>query len=325
MAIADKLTELQATKTAIKTAIENKGQDLSGVPFTEYASKIDAIQGGSSEDAEFIKGFTNRTNMTNMFYGCTELTVVPYMDTSKVTYMDSMFQWCSKLISVPQMDTSNVLRMNQMFRGCAELTTVPYMDTSSLTSMPHMFNGCNKLIDIPAFDTHGVTDFAYMCNGCFEIRTIPKLNTSNAVTMAYAFKDCLKLETVSELDVRNATNLLGIVNECRELTTCLLKNIKVNLQVGRGTSWGTKLTRESALHLCKECRTTTSANTLTFATPVYNDLETLYVKLIPITDEMRAEDDLIDEKLPFEVCGSTDEGAMTIASYMTLKNWAIAK
>jgi hypothetical protein len=44
--IADRLTELQATKMAIKTAIEEKGQSLSGVPFTEYASKIREISGG---------------------------------------------------------------------------------------------------------------------------------------------------------------------------------------------------------------------------------------------------------------------------------------
>jgi hypothetical protein len=46
MAIADKLTELQATKTAIKTAIEGKGQDLTDIPFTRYAEKITAIEGG---------------------------------------------------------------------------------------------------------------------------------------------------------------------------------------------------------------------------------------------------------------------------------------
>lgn len=48
MSIADKLTELQETKTAIKTAIEGKlGENaLANVPFTGYAEKITAIQGG---------------------------------------------------------------------------------------------------------------------------------------------------------------------------------------------------------------------------------------------------------------------------------------
>lgn len=46
MSIADKLNELQATKVAIKNAIEEKGQDLTNVRFTEFAEKITAISGG---------------------------------------------------------------------------------------------------------------------------------------------------------------------------------------------------------------------------------------------------------------------------------------
>ena len=38
---------------------------------------------------------------------------------------------------------------------------------------------------------------------------------------------------------------------------------------------------------------------------------------------MRAEDDLIDEKLPFEVCESADEGGMLTTDYVGLKNWSI--
>ena len=52
--ISENLQTLQTTKASIKTAIENKGQDLTDVPFTQYASKIDAIQtggGGGSGDS----------------------------------------------------------------------------------------------------------------------------------------------------------------------------------------------------------------------------------------------------------------------------------
>ena len=38
---------------------------------------------------------------------------------------------------------------------------------------------------------------------------------------------------------------------------------------------------------------------------------------------MRASDILVDRKLPFEVCNSTDSGAMTISEYLALKNWQI--
>ena len=41
--IAENLLALQQTKANIKTAIESKGQDLTNVPFTEYAEKINLI------------------------------------------------------------------------------------------------------------------------------------------------------------------------------------------------------------------------------------------------------------------------------------------
>lgn len=46
MLIADKLSELHRTKADIKTAIEGKGQDMTDVPFTQYATAIATINVG---------------------------------------------------------------------------------------------------------------------------------------------------------------------------------------------------------------------------------------------------------------------------------------
>jgi len=50
MAIADKLLELNDVKQDIKTAIEDKGVDMTDVPFTGYSTKIDSITGMSYHD-----------------------------------------------------------------------------------------------------------------------------------------------------------------------------------------------------------------------------------------------------------------------------------
>lgn len=47
--ISENLLALNETKQAIKTAIENKGQDLTGVPFTDYANKISEIASGGKK------------------------------------------------------------------------------------------------------------------------------------------------------------------------------------------------------------------------------------------------------------------------------------
>ena len=47
MTIADKLLELNDVKQDIKTAIEDKGVDMTDVPFTDYPTKIDSITVGT--------------------------------------------------------------------------------------------------------------------------------------------------------------------------------------------------------------------------------------------------------------------------------------
>lgn len=111
---------------------------------------------------------------------------------------------------------------------------------------------------------------------------------------------------------------------CKALTTCLLKNIKVNLTVGSGSSYGRLLTVESLLHLIQELINVNTSRTLTIGTTNLKKINTTYVKLVDITDEMRTEDPYVDQKLPFEVCKSTDEGAMLLTTtYVALKNWII--
>ena len=46
MSVADKLLQVNQVKQDIKDAIEDKGVDLSGVAFTDYAEKIGLIEGG---------------------------------------------------------------------------------------------------------------------------------------------------------------------------------------------------------------------------------------------------------------------------------------
>lgn len=54
--IAENLLELQQVKTDIKTAIKSKGQDLTDVPFTEYADKINLISGADVSETN-IQGY----------------------------------------------------------------------------------------------------------------------------------------------------------------------------------------------------------------------------------------------------------------------------
>ena len=71
------------------------------------------------------------------------------IDYSHITDMSFMFYDCSELTSIPLLNTSNVTNMSYMFYNCNELTTIPLLDTSKVTNMSYMFDGCSKLTSIP--------------------------------------------------------------------------------------------------------------------------------------------------------------------------------
>lgn len=225
------------------------------------------------------------------------------IDTSKATSTKQMFANCSGITSVPTIDTGNSTDFSYMFAYDANLKTVPLLDSTKVTAVDSMFYQCKALTDVPLFDTSKATNFASFFAQCESLKVIPAFDLrSSPIYSAFS----------------------SIVWRCYALTECWFRNIKHNIQVSDGSSWGHLLTVESLLHLCKECRMSTQARALTMGTANLAKLEGIYVKLIDITDEMRAEDDLIDEKHPFAQCESTDEGAMTIQDYMATKKWSLA-
>lgn len=131
------------------------------------------------------------------------------------------------------------------------------------------------------------------------------------------------VEVIRGYDIRSSANITNFISGCSKIREIWIKNIKANLQVGSANTWGHLLTLESLIHLIGELRTVRYLTTLTVGSANLEKLANIYVKTVEITDEMRANDDLIDEKLPFEVCESTDEGACLITEYVNYKNWQI--
>ena len=265
---------------------------------------------------------SNGTNFSNMFYDCNKLTEVPLLDTSNGTNFSNMFYNCKALQTVPQFDTSNVTNMYSMFYQCRKLQTVPQFDTSNVTNVTSMFFGCSALENLPFMNWSNVTSASQAFHSSGFV-TLPFFDMKKVTNVGGFVQACTKLKTVPELDWRSVTTTTFTFSSCSAIENILVKNIKTNLEVSNNTSHGKLLTLESLIHLIYELRDTGSSKTLTMGTTNLNKLASTYVKLVEITDDMRAEDDLIDEKLPFVVCESTDEGAMLITDYPQLKNWIL--
>lgn len=265
--------------------------------FTAIANSIRNKTGGT--DAIIADDFPEAIDGIQTGGGVDKIQRYIELNGNKSYYLFYKFRGASVDELMDGVDTSVLVFADSMFED-AQITSVPLFDTSNLTSSSKMFYSCKHLSSLPLYDTRKVT------------------------TMQQMFYYAEKLKAIPALDCRSVTNFNYTFFYCTALTECLVRNIKKSLQVSDGTSWGHLLTLESLLHLCKECRKTTSSLKLTVGTANLEKLANVYVKLIDITDDMRAEDDLIDEKYPFVQCESTDEGAMTLQDYMATKMWSLA-
>ena len=202
------------------------------------------------------------------------------------------------------------------------------IDFSNFTLLNGTFSRNVSLEEVPStIKFEQLTNMQSSFSECVKIKCTPPMNTINVTNFNQAFNQCLTLMTIPLLDLRSATSVSNVFNNCALLTNLNLKNIPKSITIGSGTSYGHLLTLDSLLNTIKELwdnSTGTSTLTLTVGSTNLTKLANVYVKLIDITDEMRAEDEFIDKKKPFVVCEKTDEGAMSaLYDYPLLKNFEI--
>ena len=155
---------------------------------------------------------------------------------------------------------------------------------------------------------------------CTNIEYIPVLYLPKVTTFFYSFDNCIRLKSITIKQSRYIDTMVNAFQKCYSLEELYIDDIKVNLQINQSSY----LKKESLIYLISQLRNTGSAKTLTMGSTNLAKIVDIYVRTVDITDEMRAEDDLIDEKLPIEICESMDEGAMLITEYAQLKNWQLA-
>lgn len=363
--ISENLEILKTAKTSIKSAIEGKGQDLTDVPFTQYGEKIASIQASENLDTELneqdalleeLHTIVDELPETGIDLGQTTATIDDVREgkvfvnskgqTVTGTYKDMLQKVvdtapankaCQYLFYnyggtdldfIKDLDVSRATSTNYMFAGCGSISNMSFsLNSSNATTMRNMFSSCSLLQTIPKLDTSKTEDMSYMFESCQNLKSVTELDTKHVYHMSKMFTRCSNLETVSGIDLINGNTLTNMFDGCSKLKNLTLKNIKKSITIGSGTSYGHLLTLDSLLNTIKELWTNTDSSTLTLTMGTTNTakLADVYVKLIPITDEMRAEDEYIDNKAPFEVCESTDEGAMLITEYVTtVKKWTLA-
>ena len=220
MSIADKLTSLINTKQDIKSAISEKGVEVTG-GMTTYADAIRRIEtgggGGGGEPGEKDPIFV--PNGLKFGYNSTNSNRPPDLDLPKIIlawdYTDGSYMfarnkglWSIKGInSIKNSLYTPLTNCSNMFAYCERLLSIPLFDTSNVTDMSGMFYGCKKLKTIPKLDTSSVTDISGMFEDCTSLTTIPQLDTSNVTHMYGTFTGCTSLKSIPMLDCRNVTHI----------------------------------------------------------------------------------------------------------------------
>ena len=274
---------------------------------------------------------SNVTSMYALLRGQTNLRSVNFsgVDLSSLKDASEMFYFCKSLrnINMDNVQFGSLTKMAHIYHDCKSIETVPLIDTSKVKTITQAHQNNFSLKEAPAYDTSSATSLSYLFYNCEALETVPEeYNTKACTNFSYMFCSCKSMKTAPKIDLRLGTNFSHMLSSCELLTNLNLKNIPKSLQIGSGTSWGHLLTLDSLLNTIKELwdKTGSTTQTLTVGTANLEKLANVYVKLVDITDEMRAEDEYIDNKLPFVQCESTDEGAMLISEYVTSKNWQLA-
>ena len=237
MSIADKLTLLINTKQDIKSAISEKGVEVTG-GMTTYADAIRRIEtGGGSGDSIYVPvglkfgckvpngpynppkftlpkliladGYTDGSYMFDGTFGLTSINGI-FSNISSLTDCRYMFHMCIDLITIPQLDTSNVTTMSHMFELCESLITIPQLKTSKVENMMYMFWKCTSLTSIPQMVTSNVTSMDYMLRGCTSLTTIPQLDTSRLQHIYGMFMECSGLKSLPLLDFSNVGDTMDL-------------------------------------------------------------------------------------------------------------------
>ena len=172
--LIDNLNTIESIKTDIKTALENKGVDMTGISFPGYASKIGEISGGGGWDQKSVtEGTIEIINLDN-----TASFVINNAFNGNINI---------KTVNLPYATSVG----NYAFQNCSSLSQVNLPVCSYIGN--NVFENCRSLsqVNLPVCSYIGLGVFW----GC---TSLPQLNLPVCSYInGYAFYNCKSLSQVS--------------------------------------------------------------------------------------------------------------------------------
>lgn len=205
--IADKLTYLNGTKTAIKEAIEAKGVTVTDTDtFRSYATKIGEISGGGAPATKYgcsLDNLLGNVDANGKYQVPTEPFTLNMSSVKSLPAYGLYYKFYKSSVSGAltiglEGDLSVSSAMQSCFQNCDSLTSV---NLSSLTTvsgsyaMESCFNDCKNITDINLSSLTTVSGSSSMYNCFYACSGLTNVNFSSLTTVSgdNAMKNCFSL------------------------------------------------------------------------------------------------------------------------------------
>lgn len=191
MSVATEITRLQSAKTAIKTAIENKGVTVGDGLIDTYAEKIDEIPMGGSD------------NYYDTFWDILQ----NYGEASDYRFTFSYRRWTDEIYNPKYPIKQNGYAYTRsMFENNANITDtkVPIEILNSTPTNTSVFTGMTTLVRIPKLIVGGNASFNMWFNNCQALTDIT-IEGSIDVTISFAWSPLNKPSIINVFDVLLST------------------------------------------------------------------------------------------------------------------------
>ena len=219
MSISSELLTLQNTKTAIRTAINNKGGSVeASAPFASYATAIQNLPSGGD----------NSTLIDLIERDITSITI----PSGTTSIGNNAFSFCSSLTSVTIPNSVTTIG-NAAFQGCGSFTSITI--PNNVTSIGNFaFQSCTSFTSITI--PNNVTSIG---NSAFDYCTsLTSATIGNSVTSIgdAAFNSCTSLTSII---IPSSVTTIGsrAFQGCSSLTSVTL-NATTPPTIGGGTYYG---------------------------------------------------------------------------------------
>ena len=131
-------------------------------------------------------------NMSNTFLNCNSLSILSTIPIG-VNTLISTFQNCVSLTKTPNIPNT-VVDMSQSFKNCTNLQVVSEELPNSVIKMPGTFTNCGKLVTIPNIPQK-VENMNFTFQNCINLQTVPEIPNS-VIKMRETFNGCNNLTGV---------------------------------------------------------------------------------------------------------------------------------